>query len=127
MPFLAFLILPFGLFLPGFLIARRLQHTLPWLSAFFLSELVLFHCIFWIGILHIPITLWTVLPCIAAVSAAVLWLRRSSPVPEQPKKQPDSKLALQETKAAGKPSFPARIRSVAASFASGGGATTARS
>jgi len=121
MPFFSFLILPFGFFVPGLLVARRLRHRLPWLSAFFLSELVLFHSIFWIGVLHIPITLWTVLPCLAAVSAAAFWLRCSPPAaPAQPK-EPSKPLRGEKSLSAGKkpadkPSTSFGVRALAANL-----------
>ncbi len=74
-----FLIL--GLFLPGFFIAKALRQALPQVSAFPLSLLVLFHSIFWLGIFGVPITLWSVLPCLLAVTAAGAWFARKSAIP----------------------------------------------
>jgi hypothetical protein len=71
-----FLIL--GLFLPGYCIARALRHKLPWASAFPLSLLVLFHVIFWPGVFGLPLTLWTVLPILLAVTGGAAWLARRS-------------------------------------------------
>ena len=56
------LFLVLGLFLPGFFIAKYLRHTLWGASAFTISLLILFHSIFWLGVFHISIRLWTVLP-----------------------------------------------------------------
>jgi hypothetical protein len=79
------LLLPFllilGLFLPGFFLAKYLRHGLSWASAFPLSLLVLFHIVFWLGIFHIPITLWTVLPCVLAVTGAAFFLQKNSAAP----------------------------------------------
>ncbi len=74
-----FLIL--GLFLPGFFIAKALRQALPQVSAFPLSLLVLFHSIFWLGVFGVPLTLWSVLPCLLAVTAAGAWLARKSAIP----------------------------------------------
>jgi hypothetical protein len=74
-----FLIL--GLFLPGFFIARYSRHTLWGASAFTISLLILFHSVFWLGIFHAPIRLWTVLPCLIAASAGAAWLQRRSVIP----------------------------------------------
>ena len=81
MLFLLPLFLILGLFLPGFFLAKYLRHSLPWASAFAMSLLVLFHSIFWLGIFHVAITLWTVLPCLIVVSAGAAWMARRSAVP----------------------------------------------
>jgi hypothetical protein len=73
-PFLILL----GFFLPGSLIARRLGHPLWWASGFLFSLLILFHCVFWTGLLDIPIRLQTILPCLAAICAAAAWWARGS-------------------------------------------------
>lgn len=75
------LFLLIGLFLPGFFVAKYLRHPLWWASAFPISLLVLFHGVFWVGVFRAPITLWTVLPGLIAVSAAAAWLGRRSPLP----------------------------------------------
>ncbi len=82
------LLLPLGIFVPGFLIAKGLRHSLWWASAFPVSLLVLFHSIFWLGIFHIPITVWTVLPCLLAASAAAAWFGRKSALPARLKAAP---------------------------------------
>jgi Dolichyl-phosphate-mannose-protein mannosyltransferase len=84
--FPVFLVL--GLFVPGFFIAKYLRHTLWCASAFTLSLLVLFHSVFWLGVLRTPITLWTVLPCLVAVSAGAAWLGRRSAIPAESKRMP---------------------------------------
>ena len=80
-----FLIFPFflllGLFLPGYFLAKYLRHPLWWASAFPISLLVLFHSVFWLGLFHIPITLWSVLPCLVAATAGAAWLARRSGAP----------------------------------------------
>jgi hypothetical protein len=70
-----------GLFLPGYFLAGGRRQPLWWASAFTLSLPVLFHSAFWLGILHVPITLWTVLPCLLAVAGAAAWLGRKSKPP----------------------------------------------
>ena len=67
-----------GLFLPGFFIARSLRAPLPWASAFPFSLLVLFHSVFWLGVFHIALSLWTVLPCLLVVTGAGAWFARKS-------------------------------------------------
>src|SRR5258708_1246620 len=80
--FLMILLLPvlliLGLFLPGYFIAKSLRQSLPWAAALPISLLVLFHGIFWLGILPLPLTLWTVLPFVLAVSAVSGWLAKRS-------------------------------------------------
>src|SRR4030095_7471204 len=75
------LFLTLGLFLPGFFIAKYLRHPLWWASAFTISLLVLFHSIFWLGVLGLHIKLWPVLPILLAVSAAAGWLQQKFAVP----------------------------------------------
>src|ERR1035437_3515410 len=70
-----------GLFLRGFFIAKYLRHTLWGASAFTISLLILFHSIFWLGVFHISIRLWTVLPSLIAASAGAAWLQRRSAIP----------------------------------------------
>jgi Dolichyl-phosphate-mannose-protein mannosyltransferase len=70
------LFLVLGLFLPGFFIAKYLRHALWWASAFVISLLILFHSIFWLGVFHVPIRLWTVLPILLAASGGAAWLQR---------------------------------------------------
>jgi Dolichyl-phosphate-mannose-protein mannosyltransferase len=65
-----------GLFLPGYFLAGGRRQPLWWASAFTLSLPVLFHSAFWLGILHVPITLWTVLPCLVGVAGVAAWLTR---------------------------------------------------
>jgi hypothetical protein len=86
---LMLLLLPFllvlGLLLPGFFYARYTRLPLPWAAGFSLSLVVLFHMVFWLGILRVAITLWTVLPGILVLSPVMGWLaRRSQPVPVKP-------------------------------------------
>lgn len=75
------LFLLLGLFLPGFFIAKYLRHSLWWASAFVISLPILFHSIFWLGIFHVPISLWTVLPSLMAISAGAFWLQRRFAIP----------------------------------------------
>src|SRR3954462_9030489 len=70
------LFLLLGLFLPGYFLAKYFGHSLWWAAAFVFSLVVLFHSIFWLGIFHLPITLWTVLPILIAASAGAAWLQR---------------------------------------------------
>jgi hypothetical protein len=74
------LFLVFGLFVPGFFLAKCLRHTLPWASAFPLSLLILFHSIFWLGVFGVSLTLWTVLPCLLTAGAAAAWLAGRSAI-----------------------------------------------
>src|SRR4029077_17451027 len=78
---------------------KYLWHQSWWASALPLSLIVLFHCIFWLAVFHVSITLWTVLPGLVAVSAAAAWLQRkaSSPsekVPPGPRSVQDKSLIL---------------------------------
>jgi len=87
-----FLIL--GLFLPGFFIAKYLRRTLWWAFAFIVSLLVLFHSVFWLGVFRVPITLWSVLPCLIAASAGAAWVERRSAIPAETERTP--RLARQD-------------------------------
>jgi uncharacterized iron-regulated membrane protein len=83
LPFLLIL----GFFLPGFFIAKYLRHPLWGASAFVISLVILFHCVFWLGVFGIPIKLWTVLPLLIAASGAAAWLqRRFAPPVQKPAK-----------------------------------------
>jgi hypothetical protein len=70
-----------GLFLPGFFIARLWRDNLPGPSAFVISLPILFHSIFWLGVFHVSITLWSVLPILLAVTAAAAWAQRRLAAP----------------------------------------------
>ena len=88
------LFLLLGLFLPGFFIAKYLRHTLWWASAFAISLLILFHSIFWLGVFHVSIRLWTVLPSLIATSAGAAWLQRRFAIPV--KTNPTTQLTTQD-------------------------------
>jgi hypothetical protein len=78
-----------GLFLPGFFMAKYLRHHLWWASAFVLSLIILFHSVFWLGVFRVPITLWTVTPCLVAASAVAAWFgRKRSVIPVKAKQVP---------------------------------------
>jgi hypothetical protein len=72
LPFLLVL----GLLLPGFFYARYARLPLPWASGFVLSLVLLFHIVFWLGVLHVPLSVWTVLPFLVVASAGTGWLAR---------------------------------------------------
>jgi len=74
-----------GLFLPGFFLAKYLGHALWGASAFVLSLVILFHCVFWLGVSGVSIKLWTVLPLLIAASAAAAWAQRRFPLPSAKK------------------------------------------
>jgi hypothetical protein len=76
MPLLFPLLLLLGLFLPGYFVAKSLRNPLSGASAFVISLLILFHSVFWLGIAGAPITLWTVVPCLAGAAAAGAWLAK---------------------------------------------------
>src|SRR5664280_1828650 len=82
------LFLLLGLFLPGFFLAKCLRHTLWWASAFVISLPILFHSVFWLGVFHISITLWTVLPCMIAASTGAAWLAIRSATPAKTERTP---------------------------------------
>ena len=78
-------LLALGLFVPGYFVARRLRHRLWWASAFFISLLALFQSVFWLGVFRVPTTLWTVLPCLLAVTVGAAWLQHGvAPVKREP-------------------------------------------
>src|SRR5215831_10369360 len=85
LPLLSPVFLLIGLLLPGFFIARRLRRNLWWASAFILSLLVLFQGIFWLGVLNVRITLWSVLSCLIPITAGAAWLARKAPLKLAPK------------------------------------------
>src|SRR5262245_17201873 len=72
------LCLVLGFFLPGCFVARYFRHGLWGATAFVISLLILFYSVFWLGIFGVAITLWHVLPCLAAAAFAGAWLRRRS-------------------------------------------------
>lgn len=72
--FLSPVLLPLGLFLPGFFLARALRLRMKLAAALPLSLLVLFHCVFWLGVFHVPITLWTGLGALLPATGAAFWL-----------------------------------------------------
>jgi hypothetical protein len=76
MPLLFPLLLLLGLFLPGYFIAKTLSNPLSGASAFVISLLILFHSVFWLGIAGVPITLWTVVPCLAVAASVGAWLAK---------------------------------------------------
>lgn len=103
--FPAFLAL--GLFVPGFFLARALGLRLRWASAFVLSLPILFHAIFWAGVFHLPITMWTVLPILAAITGVAAWRKPPAGAPPGKLKNPllawssDEKLLLALSAAVG--------------------------
>jgi hypothetical protein len=72
-----------GLFLPGYLVARCLRHSLWGASAYVISLPILFHCVFWLGIAGVPIKLWTVLPLLIGVCGAAAWAQRKFALPAE--------------------------------------------
>lgn len=74
MVFLLPVLLPLGLFLPGFFLARALRLRLAWAAALPLSLVVLFHCVFWPGVFHVPVTLWSALVGLVTATGAAWWL-----------------------------------------------------
>ena len=87
------LFLMLGLFLPGFFVAKYLRHRLWGASAFVISLLILFHCVFWLGVFGIPIMLWTVAPLLIAASGAAAWGRkRFAPPAKTPATAPWNRL-----------------------------------
>src|ERR1017187_7939967 len=84
------LFLLLGLFLPGFFLAKYSRHTLWWASSFVISLLILFHSIFWLGVLHVSISLWTVLPGLLAISAGGAWLQRRFAMPAESNPPPQA-------------------------------------
>src|SRR4051794_22377355 len=75
------LFLLLGLFLSGFFVAKYLGHSEWWASAFVISLLILFHTAFWLGVFHVAITLWTVLPCLIVATAGAAWLYKRTTMP----------------------------------------------
>jgi hypothetical protein len=77
--------LPLGFLLPGYFISLLLRSRTPWASGFVVSLLVLFHGVFWLGVLGIPVRPGTVAGWLIGASAiagiAVLW-RRPAPAAE---------------------------------------------
>jgi hypothetical protein len=73
------LLLLIGLIVPGSLLARRVGA-----AGFLASLLILFHAVYWTGVCHLPITVWTVLPWLIAASGAAAWGGRRAAVPVRP-------------------------------------------
>jgi hypothetical protein len=83
-----------GFFLPGFFLARYFRQGLWPASAFLFSLPILFHCIFWLGVFHIPLTLWSALAALAIVTAGAALLARNSTPARNP--TPPAKPKMQE-------------------------------
>jgi hypothetical protein len=94
MLFLLPVLLPLGLYLPGLFFARYFRLPIPYFCAFPLSLVLLFHSIFWLGILHVPLTLWTVLPIPLVVTLVFAGLPRWRPQPDRPGSQPAALVPL---------------------------------
>src|SRR5689334_12565092 len=94
MLFLLPVLLPLGLYLPGLFFARYFRLPIPYFCAFPLSLVLLFHSIFWLGILHVPLTLWTVLPIPLVVTLVFAGLPRWRPQPDRAGSQPAALVPL---------------------------------
>ena len=70
------ILLPLGLFLPGYFAARLFRLSLWAPSAFVLSLPILFHCVFWLGAIGVPIKVWSVAPLLMAATLALAWAQR---------------------------------------------------
>src|ERR1700733_117939 len=77
------LLLPLGLFLPGYFTARLFRLKLWVASAFVLSLPILFHCVFCLGVLGVPIKMWSVAPLLIAATGALAWAQRKFTPPQQ--------------------------------------------
>ncbi len=77
------LLLPLGLFLPGYFTARLFRLKLWAASAFVLSLPILFHCIFWLGAIGVPIKVWSVAPLLIAATGTLAWAQRKFSPPHQ--------------------------------------------
>jgi hypothetical protein len=86
------ILLPLGLFLPGYFAARFFQLRLWAPSAFVLSLPLLFHCVFWLGVAGVPIKVWPVAPLLIVATLALAWAHRKfAPAGEAAKKTPWTK------------------------------------
>lgn len=83
------ILLPLGLFLPGYFAARLFRLPLWAPSAFVLSLPILFHCVFWLGVAGVPIKVWSVAPLLIAATGGLAWAQRKfAPVVKASKKTP---------------------------------------
>ena len=83
------ILLPLGLFLPGYFAARLFRLPLWAPSAFVLSLPLLFHCVFWLGVAGVPIKVWSVAPLLIAATGGLAWAQRKfAPVVKASKKTP---------------------------------------
>jgi hypothetical protein len=80
--FLLPILLPLGLFLPGYFLARWFRVSLWAPSAFVLSLPVLFHFIFWLGVLGVPVRLWNIAPFLILATGALAWAQRKFAPPQ---------------------------------------------
>jgi hypothetical protein len=86
------ILLPLGLFLPGYFVAKCLRTKLWAPSAFVFSLPILFYCVFWLGVFGVAIRLLPVAGLLIAASAVAFWFAgRFSPM-ERAKKTPWTKL-----------------------------------
>jgi hypothetical protein len=60
-----------GLLLPGYLLARLLRSETPWLLAFPISLVALFHCVFFTGLAGLPVRFSTVAPTVVALDVVL--------------------------------------------------------
>ena len=67
------ILLPLGLFLPGYFAARLFRLPLWAPSAFVLSLPFLFHGVFWLGVTGVPIKVWSVAPLLVVATGALAW------------------------------------------------------
>jgi hypothetical protein len=81
------ILLPLGLFLPGYFAARLFGLRLWAPSAFVLSLPLLFHCVFWLGVAGVPIKVWSVAPLLIAATGALKWAQRKFAPPEKVEKK----------------------------------------
>lgn len=66
----------FGFFLPGFAVSMLLKSPARLLSSFIISSLILFYCIFWLGLFHIPIRFAAVMAILLPASIVLFFLIR---------------------------------------------------
>lgn len=71
-----------GFVLSGFLVARRMRADLRWGAAFVVSCLLLFHAVFWTGVLGIPIRLASIATALALLTAIAWVLAAKVPLRE---------------------------------------------
>ena len=88
--------LALGFFVPGYFLAKSLRNEFWAPTAFVLSLLVLFYSVFWLGVFHVQIGMWSVLSCLVVASLAAARLKSQFFTHEVAKTEPAAGIGAAE-------------------------------